>query len=234
MWLLCFTTLTAAVVFSYVSPYSSLLMRKCTRAWHVLHLRSCNTVRSKLLLCGTVREGHVLCYPILGTFTVCAHDVHARLWALVSHSFLPGHCLFRVPSGLFTPVPPRLFCYWCNNDVKIWIRFEQGSETNLATAIADEADTDVNSSGVMSFKALAILAWILFAMQLFTTYWCCKARDVLLEVSWSAGHDYTQLPTRAGLHGNGNKFSSYQQAMDDEDLEAAANGDPGASLAHYL
>ncbi|CAM9921405.1 unnamed protein product [Ectocarpus sp. 12 AP-2014] len=109
-----------------------------------------------------------------------------------------------------------------------------GSETNLATAIADEADTDVNSSGVMSFKALAILAWILFAMQLFTTYWCCKARDVLLEVSWSAGHDYTQLPTRAGLHGNGNKFSSYQQAMDDEDLEAAANGDPGASLAHYL
>ncbi len=25
-----------------------------------------------------------------------------------------------------------------------------------------------------------------------------------------------------------------QQAMDDEDLEAAANGDPGASLAHYL
>ncbi|CAN0082545.1 unnamed protein product, partial [Hapterophycus canaliculatus] len=77
-------------------------------------------------------------------------------------------------------------------------------------------------------------SWILFVLQLFTTYWCCKSRDVLLEVSWVAEHDYTRLPTRTGLHGNGNKFSSYQQAMDDEDLEAAANGDPGASLAHYL
>eukprot|EP00752_Nemacystus_decipiens_P002837 g2644.t1 len=109
-----------------------------------------------------------------------------------------------------------------------------GSETALANAIADEADTSTNSSGTMSFKALAILGWVIFVLQLFTTYWCCKSRDVLLEVSWAAGHDYTQLPTRAGLHGNGNKFSSYQQAMDDEDLEAAANGDPGASLAHYL
>ncbi|CAM9265700.1 unnamed protein product [Scytosiphon promiscuus] len=109
-----------------------------------------------------------------------------------------------------------------------------GAESGLAEAIAAEADTDVNSSGVMSFKALAILSWVLFVLQLFTTYWCCKSRDVLLEVSWVAEHDYTRLPTRTGLHGNGNKFSSYQQAMDDEDLEAAANGDPGASLAHYL
>lgn len=35
-------------------------------------------------------------------------------------------------------------------------------------------------------------AWVIFVLQLFTTYWCCKSRDVLLEVSWAAGHDYTQ------------------------------------------
>ena len=38
-------------------------------------------------------------------------------------------------------------------------------------------------------------AWILFALQLFATYWCCKSRDVLLEVSWVAEHDYTQRET---------------------------------------
>ncbi|CAM9254355.1 unnamed protein product [Pylaiella littoralis] len=109
-----------------------------------------------------------------------------------------------------------------------------GSESTLANEIAAEAGVDVNSAGVTSFKALTILAWVLFVLQLFTSYWCCNSRDVLLEVCRAAIHDYTQLPTRAGLHENGSKFSSYQQAMDDEDIEAAANGDPGASLAHYL
>ncbi|CAM9728021.1 unnamed protein product [Ascophyllum nodosum] len=110
-----------------------------------------------------------------------------------------------------------------------------GSESQLAEAIADEADLDVNSSGAVAFEALSILAWILFVFQLFATYWCCKFRDVLLEVSWSPENDYSQLPTRPGHVGNGHKFSSYQQqAMDEEDLDAAATGDPGTSLAHYL
>lgn len=106
-----------------------------------------------------------------------------------------------------------------------------GSVPGLAVAIASEAGLEVNSSGVMSFKALSVLAWILFGLMSFSTWTSCTSRDVLLEVTWVPSHDYSQLPTRS--RANGTKLSTYQ-TMDDEDLEVAAISDPDGSLAHYL
>lgn len=68
----------------------------------------------------------------------------------------------------------------------------QGSVPGLAVAIASEAGLEVNSSGVMSFKALSVLAWILFGLMSFSTWTSCTSRDVLLEVTWVPSHDYSQ------------------------------------------
>lgn len=80
----------------------------------------------------------------------------------------------------------------------------QGSESELATAIASQSGLDVNNSGVMSFNALSILAWILFALQLFTTWTSCKSRDVLQEVTWIGMPSYSQRESRRISAGRSN------------------------------